>query len=172
MSTTERSGWRDQALSERHREWGTNCPCVDVDFLLCEYDGGEPVALISYKKLRDDHGHEGFHDENKSNKKSLSLLSTRAGIPCWECWYTIKTNPYGKPLPSGFKLVPLNDVASKLDAGSHFSERQFVRFLYRIRNRLCPPDVESILQDVDEFEPARDTVVAQPDPDGGLFGGF
>ena len=30
----ERTHWRDEALSERHRLWGYDCPAVDVDFLL------------------------------------------------------------------------------------------------------------------------------------------
>lgn len=49
MSAHERTGWRDQEISERHRRWGFNCPAVDVDFLLIEYDQGTPVAIIDYK---------------------------------------------------------------------------------------------------------------------------
>ncbi len=28
----ERTGWRDEKISQRHREWGYNCPAVDLDF--------------------------------------------------------------------------------------------------------------------------------------------
>ena len=48
----ERTGWRDQALSDRHREWGFNCPSVDLDFLMVEYNIGLPVALVEYKNER------------------------------------------------------------------------------------------------------------------------
>jgi len=34
MTAHERTGFRDEALSRRHREWGINCPAVDVDWLL------------------------------------------------------------------------------------------------------------------------------------------
>ena len=30
----ERTGWRDEKLSQRHRMWGWDCPAVDIDFLL------------------------------------------------------------------------------------------------------------------------------------------
>src|SRR5678815_2099094 len=45
----ERTGWRDQELSQRHRLWGFNCPAVDLDFLMVEYNMGLPVGLIEYK---------------------------------------------------------------------------------------------------------------------------
>lgn len=41
MSGPERTGWRDENLSRRHREWGFHCPAVDLGFLLIEYDTGE-----------------------------------------------------------------------------------------------------------------------------------
>jgi len=31
-------------LSDRHRQWGDDCPMVDLDFLMCEYNHGVPVA--------------------------------------------------------------------------------------------------------------------------------
>jgi hypothetical protein len=45
----ERTGWRDQEISERHRLWGASCPVVDLDFLLTEIHVGEPMALVEYK---------------------------------------------------------------------------------------------------------------------------
>jgi hypothetical protein len=45
----ERTGWRDEGISERHRRWGFNCPAVDLDFTLCEYDAGEPYGIVEYK---------------------------------------------------------------------------------------------------------------------------
>ena len=48
----ERTGWRDQAISLRHRTWGFNCPGVDFDFLMLEYSTGKPVAVVEYKHYR------------------------------------------------------------------------------------------------------------------------
>ena len=50
----ERNGWRDEAISLRHRLWGWDCPCVDIDFLLIEFDKSLPVALVEYKITPDD----------------------------------------------------------------------------------------------------------------------
>jgi len=36
-------------LSDRHRQWGDDCPMVDLDFLMCEYNHGVPVAIVDYK---------------------------------------------------------------------------------------------------------------------------
>jgi len=46
----ERTQWRDQKLSERHRAWGFNCPAIDIDFLMVEFHTGKPVAIIDYKR--------------------------------------------------------------------------------------------------------------------------
>ena len=48
----ERTNWRDQELSARHRTWGFNCPAVDLDFLMVEYNIGKPVGLIEYKHFK------------------------------------------------------------------------------------------------------------------------
>lgn len=45
----ERTGWRDKSISLRHRDWGFNCPAVDLDFLMVEYNHGLPVGLVEYK---------------------------------------------------------------------------------------------------------------------------
>lgn len=47
--TPERSGWRDESISRRHRLWGISCSAVDLDFLLLEFNYQEPVALVEYK---------------------------------------------------------------------------------------------------------------------------
>ena len=45
----ERTGWRDEELSQEHRKWGFDCPTVDIDFLMLEYDTGRASALVEYK---------------------------------------------------------------------------------------------------------------------------
>jgi len=44
----ERTGWRDLELSKRHRQWGWDCPGIDLDFLFLEYDRGKAVAIVEY----------------------------------------------------------------------------------------------------------------------------
>jgi hypothetical protein len=41
----ERTRWRDEALSARHRKWGFHCPAVDLDLILCEYDTAHVAAI-------------------------------------------------------------------------------------------------------------------------------
>lgn len=48
----ERTGWRDQEISRRHRRWGFEITAVDLDFLLVEYHLGVPVAIVEYKNHR------------------------------------------------------------------------------------------------------------------------
>ena len=52
-TTKERTGWRDERISQRHRLWGVECQAIDLDFLLVEYrseyDDIRPVAIIEYK---------------------------------------------------------------------------------------------------------------------------
>jgi len=45
----ERTGWRDQEISARHRMWGYDCPALDLDFLMLEYDQGKAAALVEFK---------------------------------------------------------------------------------------------------------------------------
>ena len=45
----ERSGWRDEGISRRHRLWGVSCSATDIDFLLVEYIYNTPKAIIEYK---------------------------------------------------------------------------------------------------------------------------
>lgn len=52
MKAGERTGWRDQEISRRHRRWGFHCMATDVDFLLVEHHVGMPIALVEYKHWR------------------------------------------------------------------------------------------------------------------------
>lgn len=40
----------DNWLSDRHRSWGYNCPAVDLDLPLLEYDRAKCAAMVEYKK--------------------------------------------------------------------------------------------------------------------------
>ena len=43
----ERSGWRDLALSLRHKMWGWDCPAVDLDFFFLNTTRGNPLHLLN-----------------------------------------------------------------------------------------------------------------------------
>ena len=49
MTRQERTGWRDEGISRRHRTWGVALTAVDLDFMLVEYTDGKATALIEYK---------------------------------------------------------------------------------------------------------------------------
>lgn len=46
----ERTGWRSQNISRKHRDWGISCSAVDLDFVLCEFNYNAPVAIVEYKE--------------------------------------------------------------------------------------------------------------------------
>lgn len=126
----ERTGWRDEALSRRHREWGWDCPAVDIDFLLVEYDRAEPKAIIEYKS-EDAAGQTSKHPSYVALRK----LADAAALPL----FTVR---YGRDF-SWWRVTSLNNIALRLLEGErtalYFSEQDYVRFLYEvIRGRKMP----------------------------------
>lgn len=125
----ERSGWRDQNLSGRHRQWGWNCPAVDLDFLFLEYDKGKAVALVEYK-------HENAEPQKAAHPTYQALidLGTRASVPVFACRYADDF--------SWFKIVPLNEFAKGwLPERQTMNEAEWVSFLYLIRGYKITQDV-------------------------------
>ena len=126
----ERTGWRDQQLSERHRRWGFDCPAVDIDFLLLEYDKGKPIALIEYKhelKQTFSMGHPTFH--------AVMTLADRANIPFFAVRY--------KHDLSKFKVCTGNIIAENYlpEGEAIFTEQKWVKFLYKLRGYDCPQSI-------------------------------
>ncbi len=124
----ERTGWRDRALSERHRIWGWDCPAVDIDFLMLEYDHCKAVALVEYK-------HEQAKEQRKSNPsiKALIDLGNRANVSVFCVRYA---NDF-----SWWRVVPLNKVAQGwLSDRDEMTETDWVRLLYRMRGYDKVPD--------------------------------
>ena len=126
----ERTGWRDMRLSERHRQWGWNCPAVDLDFLFLEYDRGLPTAIVEYKHEQAQAvslGHPTYH--------AISVLADRAGVPFIICRY--------KDDFSLWRVTPANTLAREYmpDGEAYFSEPGWVRFLYRLRGYECPQSI-------------------------------
>ncbi len=123
----ERTHWRDETLSERHRLWGYDCPAVDVDFLLVEYDRREPCAIVDYK-------HEQLAVWHRNASSSvIASLATKADIPAFVCAYAkdfswlwpIPLNPQAK------KWIPEHD-------GKRLTEKEWVTLLYQMRGRDMP----------------------------------
>ena len=73
----ERSGWRDEGISLRHRKWGWDCPAVDIDFLLIEYDHGKAIALVEYKN---EHAPRQ-RGATSASHRAIADLASKAGLP-------------------------------------------------------------------------------------------
>ena len=117
----ERTGWRDAEISARHREWGFNCPAVDLDFLMVEYNLGKPVGLIEYKEH-----HATAPDLRHPTYRALVELATLAGLPFLIAFYW--------PDVWAFRITPVNDAAGlTFKPNEVLSEREFVTRLYRMR---------------------------------------
>ena len=117
----ERTGWRDERISQRHRRWGWDCPGVDLDFVFLEYDRGKAVAIVEYK-------HECAPPQHKTTPTYQALidLGNRAGIPVFCARYADDF--------SWWKITSLNDLSvNLLPCRPEFSEMEWVRFLYRLR---------------------------------------
>lgn len=127
----ERTGWRDQGLSQRHRQWGYDVPAVDIDFLVCEYDTNTPKACVEYKAM---YGQP--IQSNTSALKAVTALCDAARVPFFlvaydpkDFWVSIKSmNAFGQ------KYVPF---------ARYMSEARYVTFLYELRGRTASPIVLS-----------------------------
>lgn len=132
----ERTGWRDEKLSRRHREWGWDCPMVDIDWLYIEYDYGHPKALVEYK-------HENAEDELKKiierdrlhpSYKAQKELADNSRIPYLITLYADNLTWY--------RVHPMNDYARQyIGETTKMSELEYVTLLYRMRGRIAPDDI-------------------------------
>jgi len=135
----ERSGWRDESISQRHRAWGFNCPCVDMDFLVVEYNCGKPVALIEYKlhSARPvDPRHPTYtalrYLADKHSDGALPFMIARYWPDIW-----------------AMRVLPMNDAAAQWFAPREtVSELEFVKRLYEMRRLTLDRNVISTLNDI------------------------
>jgi len=143
----ERTGWRDESISRRHRIWGFDCPTVDVDFILVEYDVGKAVALVEYK-------HEAAQSLSVDHPSYLAIggLADNSQIPFFECRYA-----------SDFSWLiarPCNSFAEKfLEVATALKELEWVSLLYRIRGRTVPPHVLKQLNEIPAEVPSVAEIV-------------
>lgn len=122
----ERNGWRDESISRRHRIWGWNCPAVDLDFVMCEYNHGKPCALVEYK-----HANAGTINVTHPTYRAIAALAdgySPGALPAFVAIYDSDT--------WAFKIITLNDAARKHFGhreGMILTEQEFVRDLYVMR---------------------------------------
>lgn len=125
----ERTGWRDEALSRRHRRWGWDCPAVDLDFLFLEYDRGKASAIVEYKNE-----HAAPQYASHPTYQAMIDLGNRANVPVLACRYSDDF--------STWKVTPLNTVARQhVPERVTLDEAGWVRLLYKIRGYDVPQDV-------------------------------
>jgi hypothetical protein len=130
----ERTGWRDKDLSRRHRDWGFNCPAVDLDFLIVEYNIGKPVGLIEYKH------HRAIRPNlQQATYRALTELARLANLPFLLAFYW--------PEIWAFRTTPVNDIARhEFSDDAIYTEYEFVSKLYRLRRLTLTAHLKEILQ--------------------------
>lgn len=121
----ERTGWRDQEISNRHRMWGFNCPCVDLDFLVVEYNIGKPVALVEYKA--------------KGAREPLLDHATYRALKDLADGYRVSPLPFMVVFYRtdiwAFQVRPINNEAKKWFINKEvLTERDYVSRLYEMRS--------------------------------------
>ena len=129
----ERSGWRDEALSHRHRQWGWDCPMVDVDFLCIEYTAAIPKAIVEYKKV-------GAIEFSPKSASYLALRRTgdMARLPVFVVRYDGDL--------SEFFVAPINAFADAIvREPTVMDEAEYVIFLYGLRGAAVP---DAVLSDI------------------------
>ena len=141
MPNIERTGWRDQAISTRHRLWGDHLFACDIDWLLLEYYSKRPVLLIDYKHIL---ARETL-DLQTASIKALEWLATTAGIQFWIVIYDLDADE-----PT-FEMIPMNQKAKQYLGGTlKVSEDVFVRHLYNLRGLAQGDYLERILENLKE----------------------
>lgn len=134
MSRYERTGWRDEALSFRHRLWGYDAPGVDVDWLLIEYDNAAPVALIDYKQTNSPRVGQPVD----ANSRAIGNLAERATVPA----FVVRYQQSGDGWEFFVIANPLSTYASGLmPSNRRLDEVGYVRWLYELRGRNVPASV-------------------------------
>lgn len=125
----ERTGWRDEELSRRHRLWGWDCPAIDIDFLMLEYNRGEPVAVVEYK-----HENAPLQKPKHPSYKAIRSLCDKAEIPFFGVRYAHDF--------TWWRITSLNSLAKKSIPVQRreelWTERDWVEFLYGLRESSLP----------------------------------
>lgn len=162
----EKSGWRDERISRRHREWGVDCPMVDIDkiysdsncpmgynaFICLEYDRGQPKAIVEFKHEWAKNEFEAIINSNRlhPNYRSSKILTDNSRIP-----YLIVL--YADDL-TWYRVHPMNDYARNyVKKTVKMSELEFVTLQYDIRGRTIPEEIleklkKGIYEEISDFK--------------------
>jgi hypothetical protein len=126
----------DETVSHRHRHhYGYNCPAVDVDHLLIEYDHGRPVALIEHKRKS-----APLVPSDHPSMQAIRAIADAYGIPFLYARYNERFT---------YRVTPMNDHAREyVPETATLSEQDYVSMLYRLRGRKLPEDVREHLEEV------------------------
>lgn len=129
---SEQNYFRHKAASERHRFYGWNSPCCDIDAfeMVMEYDNARAVAILEHKRESEQWSRDSL------TIRALTDLANRAGIIAAVVMYQEPTWAY--------RVYPLNQRARSAglrDPYSEWTERQYVTWLYKVRNREIPSQV-------------------------------
>lgn len=118
--------FRDGDLSIRHRLWGFDCPAVDLDLLMVEYNNGKAAALVEYKFAASPTPNPNL---GHPTMRAVAGLANDSGIPFIVAFYTRD--------PWTFRVFRGNAHACRIykTDGRLLTEREFVESLYFIRNR-------------------------------------
>lgn len=144
----ERSSWRCQAISERHRHWGYNCPAVDLDFVVAEYNHGKPVALVEYKE-------KNWNPANTSNATYNALKALADGYVDGPIPFLIAVYDADE---WWFVPYPMNEAACRHYRhcnGVAISEQRFVRSLYLLRSKVLSAEDEKAIASLSCVEPIK-----------------
>lgn len=127
MTAHERTGWRDQEISNRHRQWGFNCPSVDLDFVMVEYNFGAPVAIVDYK-------HHLSNMPVTPSHPTMKALGSLYGVNGKQLPFFIS---YYWPDTWAFRVKPFNERAREILPAESWdmTERQWVELLYALRQQ-------------------------------------
>lgn len=142
----ERTQWRDQKLSERHRAWGFNCPAIDIDFLMVEFHTGKPVAIIDYKRYTG-----SIKNLNQKSIDAISTLANNSNIPFFVVFYWDDV--------WAFQITAINNIAKNIllqhniDENKILTEQQYVYFLYKLRNIKLTKQEEELIKSLNNRLP-------------------
>ena len=133
----ERTYWRDERISALHRVWGWDCPAIDIDWLVIEYDYSEPKGVIEYKE---EHAEPQY--PSHPSYKALARLGDKADLPVYAVRYA---HDFTK-----WRVIPLNTKAKNITPQRvSYTHAGYVEFLYKLRGRKMPEEVATRISTID-----------------------
>ena len=145
----ERTGWRDSEISLRHRKWGYNCPAVDLDFVMAEYNHGKPVAIVEYK-------HRCAQEPQIGHPTYQALTALADGYTCGALPFFVAIY---YPPEWYFRVIPVNEAAKayyKHVLDEYLTEQRFVKSLYVLRKRVLTREDEDAISALNDTLPDGD----------------